>query len=156
MDVGIRSKTPRGTVAVLGGWGEFIEKYFEAAGELLSRDFAVAMMDWRGQGGSDRPLRNSRKGHVDDFSYFERDLAALVRSVLEPKRQLLMAQLAMLFEKPAAQDRLGRQTLSPGLLDAVSVRADLVGRDAPLVGAAHRLTQTTRLELSAACERAPS
>ena len=67
-----------------GGRGEFIEKYFEAAGELLSRDFAVAMMDWRGQGGSDRPLRNSRKGHVDDFSHFERDLAAFVRSVLEP------------------------------------------------------------------------
>src|SRR5271166_4320073 len=64
--------TPRGTIAVLGGRGEFIEKYFEVAGELLSRDFAVAMMDWRGQGGSDRPLRNSRKGHVDDFSYFER------------------------------------------------------------------------------------
>ena len=31
------------------------------------------------------------------------------------KRQLLIAQLAMLLEKPAAQDRLGRQTLSPGL-----------------------------------------
>ena len=78
------NSTPRGTVAVLAGRGEFIEKYFEAAGELLWRDFAVAMMDWRGQGGSDRPLRNSRKGHVDDFSHFERDLAAFVRSVLEP------------------------------------------------------------------------
>ncbi len=74
---------PRGTVAVLGGRGEFIEKYFEVAGELLSRGFAVAAMDWRGQGGSDRPLRNSRKGHVDDFSHFERDLAAFARSMRE-------------------------------------------------------------------------
>jgi lysophospholipase len=41
----------RGTLAVLGGRGEFIEKYFEVIGELLSRDFAVAAMDWRGQGG---------------------------------------------------------------------------------------------------------
>jgi lysophospholipase len=77
-----RSPT-RGTVAVLGGRSEFIEKYFEVIGELLSRDFAVAAMDWRGQGGSDRPLRNPRKGHVDDFSHFERDLDALVEEVLD-------------------------------------------------------------------------
>ncbi len=74
----------RGTVAVLGGRGEFIEKYFEVAADLLSRGFAVATMDWRGQGGSQRPLRNARKGHVDDFSYFERDLDAFAGSLLRP------------------------------------------------------------------------
>ncbi len=74
----------RGTVAVLGGRGEFVEKYFEVVAELLSRGFAVASMDWRGQGGSERQLRNPRKGHVDDFSEFERDLDALVISVLRP------------------------------------------------------------------------
>jgi len=46
--------------------------------------------------------------------------------VFQMKRQLLIAQLAMLLEKRAAQDRLGRQTLSPGLLDAVS--AQILGR----------------------------
>src|SRR5271157_5872473 len=75
---------PRGTVAILGGRAEFIEKYFEIAGDLLSRGFAVAIMDWRGQGGSERPLRNARKGHVDDFSHYGRDLDAFVVSVLEP------------------------------------------------------------------------
>src|SRR5271170_408700 len=35
--------------------------------------------------------------------------------VFKMKRQLLIAQLAMPLEKPAAQDRLCRQTLSPGL-----------------------------------------
>ena len=35
------------------------------------------------------------------------------------KRQLLIAQLAMLLEKPAAQDQLCRQTLSPGLGNAM-------------------------------------
>ena len=35
------------------------------------------------------------------------------------KRQLLVAQLAMLLEKPTAQDRTCRQTLSPGFLDAM-------------------------------------
>jgi lysophospholipase len=87
---GVRLRTARwtpssaiGTVVVLGGRGEFIEKYFEVTGELLTRGFAVASMDWRGQGGSDRPLRNARKGHVDDFRRFETDLDALAEKVLE-------------------------------------------------------------------------
>jgi len=91
-DDGVRLRTvrwdatsePRGSVAVLGGRGEFIEKYFEVAADLLKRGFAVAMMDWRGQGGSQRLLRNARKGHVDDFSDYERDLAALARLILAP------------------------------------------------------------------------
>ena len=74
----------RGTVVVLGGRGEFIEKYFEVIDELLSRGFAVAAMDWRGQGGSERALRNPRKGHVDDFALYLRDLQALVEQALEP------------------------------------------------------------------------
>jgi lysophospholipase len=78
------SGAARGTVAILGGRGEFVEKYFEMTKDLLARGFAVAVLDWRGQGGSDRPLRNATKGHVDDFSLFERDLDAFVAAVLEP------------------------------------------------------------------------
>ncbi|WP_158813772.1 alpha/beta fold hydrolase [Methylocapsa sp. S129] len=74
----------RGTVAILQGRSEFIEKYFELIGQLLARGFAVATMDWRGQGGSTRQLKNPRKGHIDDFSLFERDLGALVDDVLGP------------------------------------------------------------------------
>jgi lysophospholipase len=75
--------SPVGTVAVLGGRGEFIEKYFEVIAELAARGFAVAAMDWRGQGGSQRSLPDARKGHVDDFVHFERDLDALVEQILE-------------------------------------------------------------------------
>jgi lysophospholipase len=74
----------RGTVAILHGRAEFIEKYYEVIGELLARGFAVATIDWRGQGGSTRQLRNRRKGHVDDFSLYERDLSGLVDDVLGP------------------------------------------------------------------------
>ena len=48
-----------------------------AVGELLERRFAVVALDWRGQGGSARELENPRKGHVDDFALYERDVAAL-------------------------------------------------------------------------------
>ncbi len=74
---------PRGTVVILPGRGEFIEKYFEVVEELLTRHFDVVIMDWRGQGLSERELANPRKGHIDDFLIYERDLASLGRQVLE-------------------------------------------------------------------------
>jgi lysophospholipase len=73
-----------GTIAILPGRAEFIEKYFEVIGELLSRNFDVAILDWRGQGNSGRLAGNPRKGHVRDFRAYERDLDALVEQVLEP------------------------------------------------------------------------
>lgn len=74
----------RGTIAILPGRAEFIEKYFEVIGELLSRDFDVAILDWRGQGLSGRLVKDPRKGHIGDFRAFERDLDALVEQVVEP------------------------------------------------------------------------
>jgi lysophospholipase len=71
-----------GTVAILPGRTEFIEKYFEVIRELLSRNFDVAILDWRGQGGSARLTKNSRKGHVGDFRAYERDLDAFAEEVL--------------------------------------------------------------------------
>jgi alpha-beta hydrolase superfamily lysophospholipase len=41
---------PQGTVCVFTGRSEAIEKYFETIADLLARGFAVAAMDWRGQG----------------------------------------------------------------------------------------------------------
>lgn len=73
-----------GTVVVANGRGEFIEKYFEVISELLARGLHVVAFDWRGQGGSARELPNPRKGHVDDFALYLRDLDALREQVLVP------------------------------------------------------------------------
>lgn len=73
-----------GTVAILPGRAEFIEKYFEVIGELLSRNFDVVALDWRGQGLSSRLLDNPRKGHVATFQAYDLDLDALVEQILEP------------------------------------------------------------------------
>ena len=48
---------PRGTFIILGGRGDFIERYFETTRELMARGFAVAVLDMRGQGGSQRAAR---------------------------------------------------------------------------------------------------
>src|SRR5579871_3802211 len=60
----------KGTVCIFQGRTEFIEKYFEVVRELNSRGFAVATLDWRGQGLSERELRDPRKGHVTNFSKY--------------------------------------------------------------------------------------
>ncbi len=66
------------------GPAEFVEKYFETVGDLLARKLTVVAFDWRGQGLSERELDNSRKGHIDDFSLYERDLDAILEQVLLP------------------------------------------------------------------------
>src|SRR5207237_3536157 len=53
----------KGTVCVFTGRGEYIEQYFETMRDLRDRGFAVAMIDWRGQGHSSRRLRDPRKGY---------------------------------------------------------------------------------------------
>jgi lysophospholipase len=74
----------KGTVCVFGGRGEFIEKYFETIGELRQRGFAVATMDWRGQGHSSRQLPDPRKGHVADFAEYEVDLETFMSQAVLP------------------------------------------------------------------------
>jgi lysophospholipase len=74
----------KGTVCVFGGRGEFIEKYFETVGELRQRGFAVAVMDWRGQGHSARQLPDPRKGHVEDFAEYEIDVETFMQQVVLP------------------------------------------------------------------------
>ena len=75
----------RGTVVVLTGRAEFIEKYStEVVGELLARGYAVAAMDWRGQGLSDRPLADRGKGHIDTFTTYMADVRLFLDSVIGP------------------------------------------------------------------------
>ena len=74
----------KGTVVLLQGRAEYIEKYFETVRELRARGFAVATIDWRGQGGSERALSNPFKGHVGDFSEYERDVEVLMNEVVLP------------------------------------------------------------------------
>src|ERR1700704_5663203 len=74
----------KGTLVVLPGRTEFIEKYFEVVHDARKRGFAVAILDWRGQGLSDRALPNARKGHIYDFSEYDRDLEAFVKDIVLP------------------------------------------------------------------------
>src|SRR6266550_1158840 len=74
----------KGTVCLFQGRAEFIEKYFETVRDLRARRFAVATLDWRGQGLSQRALSNPRKGYVRDFADYGVDLEAFVREIVLP------------------------------------------------------------------------
>src|SRR5437660_106767 len=74
----------KGTVCLFQGRAEYIEKYFETVRDLRARGFAVATLDWRGQGGSVRALRNWRKGYVRNFSQYQIDLETFIHEVVLP------------------------------------------------------------------------
>lgn len=84
----------KGTVFLLPGRTEYIEKYGRAAVDLAQRGYATITIDWRGQGLSDRALRDPMAGHVTDFAEFQLDLAAVfdfARAEVLPKPWVMMA-----------------------------------------------------------------
>ena len=77
-------KPSRRVCVLLGGHTEFIEKYLEVIGELNARGFVVASFDWRGQGGSARPLADPLKSYVRDFAEYDIDLTSFMAEVVAP------------------------------------------------------------------------
>lgn len=69
---------PKGTVFLLPGRTEYVEKYGPAAEDFLIRGYAMLAVDWRGQGLATRPLADPMKGHVGRFSEFQSDLDAVI------------------------------------------------------------------------------
>ena len=79
-----RQARTRGTIVLLQGRNEAIEKYFETMTDLNDLGYAVATFDWRGQGGSVRLLRNRRLGHVRRIANYVNDLEAFLQDVVLP------------------------------------------------------------------------
>ena len=84
----------KGTVILLPGRTEYIEKYGRAASDLAQRGYATVTLDWRGQGLADRPLPDRMTGHVAKFGDYQIDLNAVMafaRSAGLPEPYYLMA-----------------------------------------------------------------
>ena len=81
----LKSEGPqRGTVCLVQGRTEYIEKYFETIADFRRRGFAVATFDWRGQGGSDRLIGDRTVGYVDRFEDYWTDLRCFHADILLP------------------------------------------------------------------------
>ena len=89
-----RHEGAKGTVFLLPGRTEYVEKYGRAARDLAQRGYATLSVDWRGQGLADRPLDDAMTGHVGDFAEYQLDMDALLafaRAEDLPRPWFLMA-----------------------------------------------------------------
>ncbi|RUM97585.1 alpha/beta hydrolase [Pseudaminobacter arsenicus] len=127
----------KGTVVILPGRNECIEKYFETARDLAKRGFGSATFDWRGQGASDRLLGDAARGHVRSFLDYARDLDRFFAEIVLPdcrgpfyllahstgatvalldaaamvnrvRRMVLIAPLLALYKSPLSMPSIGR------------------------------------------------
>lgn len=81
---GMTAGTPqgRGTILILNGRAEFMERYFETMRDLVARKFFVAAIDWRGQGGSQRITGDHSSGHVRNFANYDEDLRTAMEQLV--------------------------------------------------------------------------
>ncbi|MCC6006747.1 MAG: alpha/beta hydrolase [Rhodobacteraceae bacterium] len=70
-----------GTILLLPGRTEYIEKYGRIVSDFTGRGWNVAVLDWRGQGLSDRLSADRNMGYVGRFSDYQHDLAALMAAL---------------------------------------------------------------------------
>src|ERR1700760_3528390 len=115
----------RGVCVLLNGQTEFIEKYFEVIDELRNRGYAVATMDWRGQGGSARVLEDSRKGFVGDFAEYDEDLDTLLNWIVTPMLKPGEKPLA-LAHSMGAHNLLRTLARKPGSFARVVLNAPMI------------------------------
>ncbi len=109
------------SVVIVGGFGEFIEKYFETIGDFAARGFAVWCLDWPGQGASARPAGDPTRPLARDFAADADDLAAFTESVVPRGRRLLVAH--------SMGGAIGLYSLArhPRVFDAAVLSAPMLG-----------------------------
>lgn len=114
----------KGTVVILTGRNECIEKYFETIRDLSVRGLGTAILDWRGQGGSDRLIRDPQRGFIESFLDYVRDFEQFFEDVVLPDCRgpfyvlgHSTGSLIALLAAPALLNRVRRMVLIAPLLE---------------------------------------
>ncbi|MCJ8344334.1 alpha/beta hydrolase [bacterium] len=83
----------KGTLLIVQGYSEFIEKYEELIGEFRAKGYSVVTYDSRGQGLSTRFVSDLHKGFVDSYSQMVSDMQQVYDEVVMkmPKPHILLA-----------------------------------------------------------------
>lgn len=77
----IEATNPKGTIVIVPGFTSPIEMNARAINAFNSAGYRVAAIDYRGQGGSSRPLSNPEKGYVEDYAVLANDVADYAKQV---------------------------------------------------------------------------
>jgi lysophospholipase len=86
-------KGTKGTVLIFPGRSEYIEKYGPTIQSILDMGYSAAVIDWRGQGISERIANNPHLGHVKHFLDFQKDVTQMLNAVNEaglPENHILL------------------------------------------------------------------
>jgi lysophospholipase len=75
------ASTPRAECVMVGGFTECIEKYFETTADLAARGLSMWCLDWRGQGGSERPQRWPSRPRPRRYDRDASDLALFTKAL---------------------------------------------------------------------------
>ncbi|MCG6859451.1 MAG: alpha/beta hydrolase [Salaquimonas sp.] len=113
----------KGTVIILHGRTEFIEKYYETVTDLRKAGYEALTFDWRGQGASDRLLSNRKRGHVESFDQYVIDLDTILDEIALPdcRGPLFIlghstGGLVALLAAPKLGNRIDRMVLTSPLI----------------------------------------
>jgi lysophospholipase len=117
----LAARQPRAECVMVGGFSECIEKYFETIGDLAARGLSVWCLDWRGQGGSERPKRLPTRPRPRRFNRDAGELAMFTRSLPAVGRPRLLIGHSM-------GGAIGLLCLRryPGLFDAAVLSAPML------------------------------
>src|SRR6516162_11751634 len=114
--------SPRAECVMVGGFTECIEKYFETMADLAARGLSVWCLDWRGQGGSERPRRWPTRPRPRRYDRDANDLALFTRTVPPTRRPRLLIAHSM-----GGAIALLCLRQSSGLFDAAILSAPMLG-----------------------------
>lgn len=121
----------RGTVVMTTGYADFIESYFETMHDFLDRGFDVWMMDWPGQGGSERyDPKNPKLPDPNGFFDNIRDLHQFRKQIVkhDPEKPVFLNSHSM-------GGHIGLHMLHkfPGDFDFAVLAAPLANFEMPLL-----------------------
>jgi len=113
---------PRAECVMVGGFSECIEKYFETAVDFAARGISVWCLDWRGQGGSERPRRWPSRPRPRRYDRDASDLAMFTRTLPPARHPRLLIAHSM-----GGAIALVCLRRSPRLFDAAILSAPMLG-----------------------------
>ena len=111
---------PKLQCVLVGGFCEFTEKYFEVIADLALLGMAVWCLDWRGQGGSQRPSMLPNRPRGRDGSRDIKDLVSFTQAMIDQRRPIVLVGHSM-------GAVIGFKTLAehPGLFDSAVLSAPM-------------------------------
>src|SRR5271169_1587212 len=116
------AKNPRAECVMVGGFTECIEKYFETMVDLAARGLSVWVLDWRGQGGSERPRRWPSRPRPRRYDRDANDLALFAKTLPPPRHPRLLIGHSM-----GGAIALLCLRQSPGLFEVAILSAPMLG-----------------------------